>query len=129
MRHSGFTIIELLVVTIFLLTAGIVSIFQLQKINNQHDDEIKKTAINSIYYSLEEEFYTSQRYYPEHIKDDTLKTIDSKILTDPDGYKIGEKESSYRYEPKKCQEGKCESYTLRASLSEEEDFVKKNRNH
>lgn len=128
MRQRGFTVIELVIASAFLITAGVVLLFQLQKINTESENSQKKAAINAIYYSLEESFYPTNKYYPEHITKDTLKTMDSALLTDPDGIALGEEGSSYRYEPKNCQDGKCKQYSLRTSLSQEDDFVKNSRN-
>lgn len=127
MRQRGFTVIELVVVILFLVGAGMVLLFQVQKINSENDNTHKKTAVNAIYYSLEESFYPANKYYPEHIKEDTLKTMDPELLVDPEGSQIGESDSAYRYEPTDCQDGKCKSYTLRAILTGEEDFIKKSR--
>lgn len=128
MKHRGFTVIELVVVIAFFITAGIVLMLQVQKIENESANAQKKVAINAIYYSLEESFYLANKYYPEHIKDDTLKTLDSELLTDPEGVELGEEGAAYRYEPKNCNDGKCKSYSLRTTLNNEEDFVKESRN-
>jgi prepilin-type N-terminal cleavage/methylation domain-containing protein len=128
MKQRGFTIIELLAVVAFLIAAGVVLFFQIQKINTENENSQKKVAINAMYYSLEESFYPAHGYYPEHINDDTLTTMDAALLTDPSGVKLGEEGSAYRYEPKNCQDGKCKVYTLRATLTNEDDFVKQSRN-
>lgn len=124
MKKSGFTVIEVLVVAAFLITAGVVLLLQVQKIHTEDINSQKKTAINAIYHSLEEGFHPAHGHYPEYIEDDTLPTMDATLLTDPNGHRIGTGESSYRYEPKDCQDGQCESYTLRATLENEDDFVK-----
>lgn len=129
MRQTGFTVIEILVVAAFLITAGVVLFIQLERVDIENSNTQKKTAINAIYYSLEEGFYKENKYYPENINDDTLETMDSELLTDPYGVKLGEPGSDYRYEPKDCKDGKCSSYVLRANLEKEEDFVKKSRNN
>lgn len=108
----------------FLITAGILLTFQAQKVNTEFKNSKKKTAINAIYYSLEEGFYKTNKYYPEHIKKDTLKTLDPELLTDPDGAVLGEEGAAYRYEPSDCQDGRCQSYSLRSSLDGEADFIK-----
>lgn len=127
MRKQGFTVIEILIVSAFLIVAGVVLILQVQKMNSETTNSQKKVAINAIYYSLEEAFYPANNYYPEAIDKDTLKTMDADLLTDPNGHTLGESESAYRYETSDCQDGKCKSYTLRATLENEEDFVKTNR--
>lgn len=128
MKKQGFTVIELIVVIAFLITAGVVLFFQIQKINSENNNSQKRTAINAIYYSLEKSFYEENGHYPEFIEEDTLKTLDSALLTDPEGLALGEAGSSYRYEAKDCQGGKCKSYTLRTNLVGEADFVKESIN-
>lgn len=127
MRKQGFTVIEVLVVSAFLIAAGVVLLFQIQRMNIETTNGQKRVAINAMYYSLEEAFYPEHKFYPEAIDKDTLKTMDSSLLTDPNGKTLGDSESAYRYEPKNCQDGKCSAYTLRAIMENEEDFVKTNR--
>lgn len=129
MRKQGFTVIEILIVSAFLITAGIVLMIQMQRISTENTNSQKKTAINAIHYSLEESFYSANNYYPESINEDTLATMDSALLTDPAGKILGDSESSYRYEATDCQDNKCKSYTLRAILENEEDFVKTSQNN
>lgn len=128
-RDKGFTVIELLIVIAFLLTASVVLFIQYRNLVNQLDNDQRRTAINAIYFSLEEGFYKNNSYYPESIGDDTLPTMDADLLSDPNGVKIGESDSVYRYEPENCSNGKCQQYTLRTSLSGEDDFVRQNRDH
>lgn len=129
MRQKGFTVIELVAAVIFLTAAGVVLFFQLDGIYMQQLNSDKKTAINAMYFSLEEGFYQKNKFYPETLEDNTLPTMDKELLTDPFGVKIGEPGSAYRYEPTNCDSGKCKSYTLRATLDKEEDFVRASRNH
>lgn len=127
MRRPGFTVIELVVVILLFIGAGVVLFFQLSDLATQQTNDQKKTAINAIYYSLEEGFYPKNGYYPENIADDTLPTMDVELLTDPAGIRLGDAGSAYRYEPTDCNDSKCTSYTLRTSLTKEADFVKTNR--
>lgn len=126
-RRSGFTVIELLVMIAFLLTATIIGILQVRQAQQVTADTEKKTAINAMYYSLEEAFYKQHGYYPESLQDDTLPTMDKQLLIDPVGRHIGSAESAYHYEPRQCHDGKCQAYTLRADLSQEDDFVRESR--
>lgn len=128
MKQQGFTVIELLITISFLIAVGVVLFFQLDGINTQQINSDKKVAINAMYFSLEEEFYPKNNYYPEYIEENTLKTMDQELLIDPFDIKIGEAGSAYRYEPTDCVDGKCKSYTLRATLDKEEDFIKESRN-
>lgn len=128
MKRRGFTVIEVVIVSVFLITAGIILALQLKSIRSEQENSHRKTAINAIYYSLEESFYPANKYYPERITDGTLSAIDQALLTDPNGNKIGSPKSDYRYEGKDCKDNQCQGYTLRATLDNEEDFIKKNRN-
>lgn len=127
-KKSGFTIIELSVLIVFLIAVGVIFFIQKIEIDAKNRDQTQKSAINSMYYSLEESFYKTNKYYPEKIGEDNLKTMDPQLFTDPDGVNIGEAGSSYRYEPTDCKDGKCKKYTLRADLEKEDDFIKKSRN-
>ena len=126
-KQKGFTVIELLIVAAFLITVAILGFFQYSKITNESQNSQRRTSINAIYYSLEEWFYAKNNYYPEKIEDNTLPTMDAALLSDPKNVKIGSGESDYRYEPRKCNDGKCKSYSLRTSLHDEDDYVKESR--
>lgn len=127
-QQKGFTVIEIIIVIAFLLVAAGVGLSQHARVTNETHNAQKRTAINAMYYSLEEDFYKRQKFYPETIDDGTLPTMDTALLTDPSGKKIGDGASAYRYEPTNCRDGKCTSYTLRALLHNEADFVKESRN-
>lgn len=91
-------------------------------------DESRKTSINAIYYSLEEVYFKSNQSYPRTITAENLPSVDPSLLKDPNGIKIGESNSDFRYEPVNCTDDACKGYTLRTSLQNEDDFVKTNRN-
>jgi type II secretory pathway pseudopilin PulG len=126
-RSHGFTVIEVIVVTLFLAVATTVLLVQKNNIAATHRDEQRKTAINAIYYSLEEAYFAKNKNYPSEITDKTITTIDPSLLTDPNGKKIGDKDSNYRYEGINCTNDTCAGYTLRSHLEKEADFVKTNR--
>lgn len=126
-KRNGFTVIELLVVIAFLIAVAVLGFFQLSKIRNESDNTKKRTAINAMYYSLEEGFYAKNGYYPEKIEDKTLLTMDTALLNDPNNKKIGDRASAYLYEAANCSNGKCKSYKLRAVLAGEDDYVKESR--
>lgn len=126
-KRNGFTVIELLVVIAFLIAVAVLGFFQLSKIRNESDNTKKRTAINAMYYSLEEDFYAKNGYYPEKIEDKTLLTMDTALLNDPNNKKIGDRASAYRYEAANCNNGKCKSYKLRAVLAGEDDYIKESR--
>lgn len=140
MNQRGFTVIELVVVTAFLLFAGVLFFTQKNNLEIASRDKERKTAINAMYYGLEEAFYKQNSYYPEKIDEKNLTTVDADLFVDPNGIKLGQATqkideedvpvtSDYRYESTNCVLGKCKSYTLRADLEGEADYVKKSRNN
>jgi Tfp pilus assembly protein PilE len=130
MKHTqGFTVIEVIVVTLFLSVATTVLFMQKNNIAATHRDDQRKTAINAMYYGLEEVYFAKNKNYPAEITDTTLVALDPALLTDPDGKKIGDKDSDYRYEGINCTNDVCQAYTIRADLEKEADFVKTNRKH
>lgn len=126
-KRNGFTVIELLVVIAFLIAVAVLGFFQLSKIRDESDNTKKRTAINAMYYSLEEGFYAKNGYYPKKLEDRTLLTMDTALLNDPNNKKIGDRASAYRYEAANCNNGKCKSYKLRAVLAGEDDYIKESR--
>ena len=125
----GFTVIELIFVIVLLGVASV--IFFIQKNNMeiaQHDTQ-RKTAINAMYYSLEEVYFKQNDSYPRTITASTLPSVDPELLKDTNGVLIGEANSEYRYEPTGCEEDKCSGYTLRTTLENEDDYVKENRDN
>lgn len=124
---SGFTVLELVIVILFVSLAVVLFFVQKMNIDAMSRDDQRKTAINAMYYSLEEGFFTKNGYYPEEISEDNLTTMDPALFTDPSGINLGEDGSSYSYQPANCEDGQCREYTLRAVLEKEEDYIKKNR--
>ena len=53
-KKSGFTLIEVIVLSIFLLVVGVLSWLQKIEIQEQSSDTLSKTTINAVYYNLEE---------------------------------------------------------------------------
>lgn len=124
---KGFTVLEIVIVAVFASLLFILFFVQKQNIDAFERDEDRKTAINAMYYALEESFYKDNGYYPESISEDNIKVIDPSLWTDPSGFNLGDPNSSYSYEPANCKEGKCKEYTLKANLEKEDTFVKYNR--
>lgn len=126
-KAQGFTVIEIIVVIVFL---GIVTTLLLIQRNNleaaQRDDK-RKTAINAIHFNLEEVFYKQNKYYPAEITSKKLPAMDPALLTDPGGVTIGEADSDYRYEGLNCNNDKCQGYRLTAELEKEAVYEKVNR--
>ncbi|HMS92881.1 MAG TPA: type II secretion system protein [Candidatus Saccharibacteria bacterium] len=139
MRHrTGFTVIELLFVVVIFAAASIIFFVQKNNIEVTARDTQRKTAINAMYLSLEEVYFKKHGSYPRELSKDTLPSVDEALFTDPNGIKLGQTTvtvndtkypvaSNYRYEATNCTEDVCKSYTLRTTLENEDDFVKKNR--
>ena len=125
---KGFTIIELTIVAIFASLLLILFFVQKSNIDAMERDEDRKTAINAMYYALEESFYKEHKYYPEFISEENIKVIDPALWTDPNGINLGDPMSSYSYEAANCKDGKCKEYTLKAELEKEDAYTKYNRN-
>lgn len=138
-RQSGFTVIELVFVVLLLGIASVIFFVQKNNIEVTARDTQRKTAINAMYYSLEEVYYKEHKSYPRTLDAAKLPSVDASLFTDPSGIKLGQTtvtvndskyqvESNYRYEPTNCIDDKCKSYTLRTTLENEDDFVKTSRN-
>lgn len=125
---KGFTILEIVIVGVFATLLFVVFFVQKSNIDAMQRDEHRKIAINAMYYALEESFYKEHQYYPEQISEDNLKVVDPALWTDPDGYNLGDPESSYSYEPANCKDGKCKEYVLKSTLEKEDTYIKYNRN-
>lgn len=129
LHKKGFTIIELIIVISFASILFILFLVQKANVDAMNRDEKRKTAINAMYYALEEGFFATNKYYPETISEQTLKAMDPQLFTDPFGINLGMGGSSYQYEAANCEDGKCHEYTLRAILEKEDTYIKKNRNN
>jgi Tfp pilus assembly protein PilE len=127
--NRGFTVIELIFIVLLLATASVLFFIQKNNIEVAGRDQQRKTAINAMYFGLEEVFYKQKGFYPMTISSTNLLSVDPDLLTDPQGTIIGESDSNYRYEPVNCTNDQCKSYTLRASLENEDNFVKPSRNN
>ena len=125
---KGFTVIELIIVASFAGLLFLLFLVQKSNFDALSRDEDRKTAINAIYYALEESFYKTHNYYPEVISEENITVIDPALWTDPSGYNLGDSKSSYSYEPADCSNGKCQKYTLKADLEKEATYIKTNRN-
>ena len=127
MKQRGFTVIELLAVTLLLVVIGVVFWTQKNNIEVASRDDSRKTSINAMYYALEEVYYPKHSYYPQTIDASTLPSVDKALLKDPNGVQIGKSGSDYRYIPTNCTNNQCQSYSLRTTLENEADFVKNSR--
>lgn len=128
-KHSdGFTIIELIFISVLLTVASIFFFIQKNNIEVTATDNSKKAAINAMYYSLEEVFYPTNGYYPSSINSDNLKSVDPTLFTDADDKLINTADSAYTYKPTNCENDRCKGYTLVADLTDEADYIKTNKN-
>ncbi len=123
-RTSGFTVIEIIFVILILGVASVLFFVQKNDIAVAARDQQRKTAINAMYYGLEEVFYKANHYYPETIDETNLPSVDPTLFTDPNGVKLGTAGSNYRYDATNCSDNKCQAYTLRTTLENEADYVK-----
>jgi prepilin-type N-terminal cleavage/methylation domain-containing protein len=123
-QTSGFTIIELLFVVIVLALASVFFFVQKNNLQVTNRDDQRKTAINAMYYSLEQVFYKQNHFYPKTINQTVLPSVDPALFIDPNGAAIGDSSSSYSYLPVNCTDEKCASYTLRTTLQNQADYIK-----
>lgn len=86
---SGFTVIELIVVTIVAVIAGILIFTQVNNVKISNNDTQRKTAINAMHYALEEVYYQQNKSYPASLKSSVLPSVDPTLFTDPDGFTLG----------------------------------------
>ncbi len=125
---KGFTVLEIIIVGVFATLLVILFFVQKANLDAMKRDENRKTAINAMYYALEEDFYAKNKYYPETISEENIKVIDPALWTDPSGVNLGDAASSYSYTPANCNDGKCKEYVLKAKLEKEDEYIKYNRN-
>jgi prepilin-type N-terminal cleavage/methylation domain-containing protein len=131
----GFTVIELMVVAVVVTVAGAMIYFQTTNASVTRQDEQRKTAINAMYYALEEVYYPKHNGYPEQISSDVLTSVDPALFTDPSGFTLGKDSPgesltspNYHYDATGCDDsGICRGYTLRSDMAKEAQYIKKNR--
>jgi len=88
-KESGFTVIELIVVALVFALAGVLIFIQVNNIKIANQDNTRKTAINAMYYALEEVYYKKHQSYPQTLTSATLPSVDPAMFTDPDGFTLG----------------------------------------
>jgi hypothetical protein len=126
-NQSGFTALELIVAFVVVIAAAGLVWWQRQELVGYHQDLDRKSAINSVYYYLEEVHYPANDAYPTEVNSDTIRGVNPDMLKDPMGLAFGEPNSDYQYEPHGCIKDKCQGYSLRATLHHQNDFIKENR--
>jgi len=128
MKYSrGFTVIELLIVIVLLAAASLLFFVQKNNVEVAGRDEVRKTSINAMYYSLEEVYFKQNNTYPRTLNSEVLPSVDPELFKDPSGIKIGEADSDFSYEGSNCDGETCKAYTLRTTLENEDDYIKENR--
>jgi len=128
-RSQGFTVIEVIVVAAFLGLAAVLLLMQRSDLAASQRDNQRKTAINAMYYNLEEVYYAKHGYYPTKIDENTLTAMDPDLFTDPDKVTINDTKAQYHYDASNCQNNKCKSYKLTADMEKEATYTKKSRNN
>ncbi len=124
-NKKGFTLIELMIVGAFAGLLLIVFFVQKANVDAMYRDDNRKTAINAMYYALEEYFYPKYGYYPAEINEKTLPVIDPALFSDPFGMNVGIDGSTYIYEPANCDSNNhCQEYILRANLEKSDTYIK-----
>lgn len=127
-QRAGFTVIEVLVVLLFLMGGALLFFTQKASIEATTRDNERKVAINAMYYSLEEVYYKQKNSYPESISSKVLRSVDPKLFTDPDGFTIGDGLTNYHYSASDCDlKGNCKKYTLYADMEKEAAYTKTSR--
>lgn len=123
-KQSGFTVIELVFAILFLIVVGTVFMLQKNQLSAVTRDTQRKTAINAMYYNLVEVYFPAHKSYPRTISSTNLKAMDPELFKDPAGNAVGERESTYRYEPTGCDGDACTGFMVRADLEKESDFAR-----
>ncbi|MBQ8156846.1 type II secretion system protein [Candidatus Saccharibacteria bacterium] len=126
--RKAFTVLELILCIVFVGIAVVLFFVQKNTVDAMDRDDQRKTAINAMYYALEEGYYAQHEYYPEYIDSaEVLPWIDPNLFTDPTGANLWAEGSNYSYEASDCKDGKCKQYSLRADLEKEDDYIKTSR--
>ena len=66
--RKAFTVLELIIAIVFVGIFVVLFFFQKQSIDAMNRDEKRKTAINAMYYALEEGYYEENKAYPENLR-------------------------------------------------------------
>ncbi len=123
---KGFTLLEITIVGAFAALLLIIFFIQKSNVEAMDRDDQRKTAINAMYYALENYYYPKYGYYPSEIDEEVLPVIDPEFFTDPQGQNLGIEGSSYTYDVANCNDkNECQEFTLRATLEKEDTYIKK----
>ena len=137
-RQAGFTVIELIVTAVILLTASGLFLYQKNQLQAGARDDRRKSDINTLYHNLEKVYYAKNNSYPQELNEKSLPAVQPDTFKDPNGITINKTrqsstpglaaaQSDYRYEPKECnlETGECKQYELHTRLETEADYTKK----
>ena len=136
-KHSGFNIIELLVVFVVLTTAGLLFINQKNSLEATARDRERKEDVNTLYHNLTKIYYKKNQAYPDTLDSESLPAVPTEAFKDPRGIVVNKKaeislnltrrDSDYIYKPTGCDQetNECQGFTLKATLENETDFIKK----
>jgi type II secretory pathway pseudopilin PulG len=127
-NSQGFTVIELLVFILVLVSITVVGVSNVRSLQAQNRDKASKTDINAVYYQLES-YYEKNGHYPETIDVAALKGIDPESVKDDLGKKINEEGGNYTYKPTGCSESKCKRFELTTQLEKEAAYTKESLNN
>lgn len=123
--RPGFTVIEIIIAIIVVVIGTILFISGQATIQASIRDTNRKTAINAMYYGLENSYYKQHAYYPQTIDSDVLPVIDPSLFKDPNGIEINQPKSTLHYQAIDCNlDGQCRSYKLEADLEREANYQK-----
>ena len=121
-------ILEIMIFGAFAALLVILFFIQKSNVDAMNRDDARKTAINAMYYALEEYYYPKYGYYPSEISEEILPVVDPALFTDPFGTNLGIEGSNYTYEVANCNsKNECQEYTLRAQLEKEDTYIKKGK--
>lgn len=137
MKQRGFTVLEVIVLAVFLLLVGGLLLMQTNTALTEKRDAQRKTAINAMHYSLKNGYHKEHGHYPVQISNDILPTMDAELFKDPRGIRLGQTtqtvedtefavQSDYSYKATGCKNNQCTGYILRATLEREAEYVKTN---
>lgn len=126
---KGFTVLEIIICIAIVATFTVLFFFEKRDVDRMQRDKQRKTAINAMFYALEEGYYAEHNYYPESIENaETLPWVDPNLFTDPIGINLWQEGGNYSYEAENCDENNhCKKYKLRAVMEKEEDYIKTSR--
>ena len=122
-QNQGFTIIELLVVTLVVVGLGFWMLNSMSDVRSREHDGERRNDVNLVYQQLE--FYydlgetntypTLANLQDENWVKENMKALNPEALKDPFGKVIGSEGSDYTYGAQGCTDAGCTSYTLSAN--------------